>query len=39
MNENKEYESPKMEVIKIELSDIITDSNETHLVPGNPNNP
>ena len=33
MDERKEYESPEMDVIKIEMEDVITDSNEMPIVP------
>lgn len=33
MDERKEYESPEMDVINIEMEDVITDSNETPIVP------
>ena len=34
MDERKEYKSPEMDVINIEMEDVITDSNETPIVPG-----
>lgn len=33
MDERKEYESPEMDVINIEMEDVITDSNEMPIVP------
>ena len=33
MDERKEYESPEMDVINIEMEDVITDSNERPIVP------
>ena len=33
MDERKEYKSPEMDVINIEMEDVITDSNETPIVP------
>ena len=34
MDERKEYKSPEMDVINIEMEDVITDINETPIVPG-----
>lgn len=34
MDERKEYKSPEMDVINIEMEDVITDRNETPIVPG-----
>lgn len=34
MDERKEYKSPEMDVINIEMEDVITDSNATPIVPG-----
>ena len=33
MDERKEHKSPEMDVINIEMEDVITDSNETPIVP------
>ena len=33
MDERKEYESPEMDVINIEMEDVITESNEMPIVP------
>lgn len=34
MNAKKIYESPEMEIITFEVEDVITNSNETPIAPG-----